>query len=68
MIKALAEVLQANEQYSADFDKIGLAIPPARQFAILTCMDARPDIRVYGCIYDVKSDQLIEVSVAGKVA
>jgi carbonic anhydrase len=38
------EVLQANAAYSAEFgDKGRLAIPPARRFAILTCMDARID-------------------------
>ena len=38
------EVLEANEAYAADFgDKGGLALPPARRFAILTCMDARLD-------------------------
>jgi carbonic anhydrase len=38
------EVLSANAQYAAGFgDKAKLAIPPARHFAILTCMDARLD-------------------------
>ncbi len=38
----LSEVLSANEKYVASFgDKGKLALPPARQFAILTCMDAR---------------------------
>ena len=38
------EVLKANEAYAADFgDKSELALPPARSFAILTCMDARLD-------------------------
>jgi carbonic anhydrase len=36
------EVLSANEKYAADFGEKGnLALPPARRFAILTCMDAR---------------------------
>jgi carbonic anhydrase len=40
----LDEVLAANEQYAASFGaKGGLALPPARQFAILTCLDARLD-------------------------
>lgn len=44
MSKVLDEVLAANETYSAGFgDKRSLAIPPARHFAILTCMDARLD-------------------------
>ena len=38
------EVLAANEAYAAAFgDKGELALPPARGFAILTCMDARLD-------------------------
>ncbi len=42
--QVLQEVLNANQQYSAAFGKKGdLAMPPARHFAILTCMDARLD-------------------------
>jgi len=37
------EVLEANEAYAAGFDKGGLAMPPARRFAVVTCMDARLD-------------------------
>ena len=44
MSKVLEEVLSANERYVATFgDKGTLAMPPARRFAILTCMDARLD-------------------------
>jgi len=44
MTKVLDDVLSANEAYVAGFgDKGGLAMPPARRFAILTCMDARLD-------------------------
>ncbi len=44
MSKIREEVLRANEQYAQSFgDKGKLALPPARQFAILTCMDARID-------------------------
>jgi len=39
----LQEVLAANQGYAASFTKGGLALPPARQFAVLTCMDARID-------------------------
>jgi carbonic anhydrase len=40
----LEEVLHANEEYAASFGAKGtLALPPARGFAILTCMDARLD-------------------------
>ena len=42
------EVLHANEEYAASFgEKSTLALPPARQFAILTCMDARLDPAKY---------------------
>src|SRR5664279_549690 len=44
MSNTLKEVLAANQQYSSSFgDKGKLAMPPARHFAILTCMDARLD-------------------------
>ena len=44
----LREVLDANKDYSKNFgDKSKLALPPARQFAILTCMDARLDPAKY---------------------
>ncbi|HET6608157.1 MAG TPA: carbonic anhydrase [Rhodopila sp.] len=48
MSKILDEVLAANAAYAADFgDKGGLRLPPARQFAVLTCMDARLDPAKY---------------------
>ncbi len=44
MTNVLDEVLAANRTYAAGFgDKGKLAMPPARRFAILTCMDARLD-------------------------
>lgn len=46
-MSVLPEVLSANEQYVAGFDKGDLALPPARGFAILTCMDARLDPAKY---------------------
>jgi carbonic anhydrase len=48
MSKILDEVLSANQQYVASFGGKGnLALPPARGFAILTCMDARLDPAQY---------------------
>ncbi|MBN8711611.1 MAG: carbonic anhydrase [Verrucomicrobia bacterium 61-8] len=48
MSKILREVLDANSVYAESFgDKAHLALPPARQFAILTCMDARLDPAKY---------------------
>ncbi len=42
------EVLAANEKYAREFgEKAELALPPARGFAILTCMDARLDPAAY---------------------
>jgi carbonic anhydrase len=42
------EVLRANAEYAASFGtKAELALPPARHFAILTCMDARLDPAKY---------------------
>jgi len=42
------QVLAANQKYSASFgEKASLAMPPARHFAVLTCMDARLDPAKY---------------------
>jgi carbonic anhydrase len=48
MSDVLDEVLAANAEYAATYgDKADLTIPPARRFAILTCMDARLDPAKY---------------------
>jgi carbonic anhydrase len=47
MSQILDEVLDANRKYSDGFTKGDLAMPPARRFAILTCMDARLDPAKY---------------------
>ena len=47
-MSVLKDVLSANDSYVASFGERGaLALPPARQFAILTCMDARLDPAKY---------------------
>jgi carbonic anhydrase len=47
-MSVLSEVVAANEQYASTFGaKSELALPPARRFAILTCMDARLDPAKY---------------------
>jgi len=47
-VSVLPEILASNEAYAAEFGaKSELALPPARQFAILTCMDARLDPAKY---------------------
>ena len=48
MSTIVAEVLNSNAAYAQSFGaKAGLALPPARRFAILTCMDARLDPAKY---------------------
>jgi carbonic anhydrase len=48
MSQVLTEVLEANRKYAENFGaKSRLALPPARSFAILTCMDARLDPAKY---------------------
>jgi carbonic anhydrase len=48
MSKIVDEVITANSNYSRSFgDKSRLGLPPARRFAILTCMDARLDPAKY---------------------
>jgi carbonic anhydrase len=48
MSTVLSEVLTANQKYSDSFgEKANLALPPARRFAVLTCMDARLDPAKY---------------------
>src|SRR5437763_11441103 len=42
-MSVVAEVTAANERYASGFDKGGLPMPPARKFAVVTCMDARLD-------------------------
>ena len=47
-MSVISEVLAANEAYSAEFGiRRELGLPPARGFAILTCMDARLDPAKY---------------------
>jgi carbonic anhydrase len=48
MSQILNEVLEANGRYVSEFGERGtLALPPARHFAVLTCMDARLDPAKY---------------------
>jgi carbonic anhydrase len=48
MSQILSEVLASNRSYASTFgDKSKLAMPPARRFAVLTCMDARLDPAKY---------------------
>jgi carbonic anhydrase len=48
MSQILTGVLEANRKYASDFGEKGkLSLPPARGFAILTCMDARLDPAKY---------------------
>ena len=48
MTNIVEEITKANEDYVSDFGEKGnLPMPPGRQFAILTCMDARLDPAKY---------------------
>jgi carbonic anhydrase len=48
MSQVRSEVLASNRAYATNFgDKGKLTLPPARRFAILTCMDARLDPAKY---------------------
>jgi carbonic anhydrase len=48
MSQIVSEILAANANYVSQFGEKGkLALPPARRFAILTCMDARLDPAKY---------------------
>ena len=40
-MSTIDELVEANESYARTFDRGHLPLPPARQIAILTCMDAR---------------------------
>src|SRR5690349_474331 len=42
------EFVQSAQKYAAQFDKGGLAMPPARHVAVVACMDAR--INPYGLL------------------
>jgi carbonic anhydrase len=42
-MSARDQLLAANEAYASDFTKGDLPAPPARRFAVVTCMDARLD-------------------------
>ena len=47
-MSVLNQILDANKKYVESFGEKGkLALPPARQFAVLTCMDARLDPAKY---------------------
>jgi carbonic anhydrase len=48
MSRIYDEVVEANATYAAGFGDLStLALPPARKFAVLTCMDARLDPAKY---------------------
>jgi carbonic anhydrase len=42
-MSAVEQVLTANDAFASDFDRGDLPMPPARHFAVVTCMDARLD-------------------------
>jgi carbonic anhydrase len=42
------ELLKNNERYAESFDKDDLPVPPAKQVAVVACMDAR--LNIYGML------------------
>ncbi|MBX5464111.1 MAG: carbonic anhydrase [Clostridia bacterium] len=43
-MEELEAILEANRRYAERFEHGGLAAPPARRLAVVTCMDARLDV------------------------
>jgi carbonic anhydrase len=43
-VSAIDELLAANERYAAELTGGGLPAPPAKQLAVIACMDARIDV------------------------
>jgi carbonic anhydrase len=65
MADLLADVLDANARYAAAFGEKGkLPLPPARHFAILTCMDGRLDPAKYAGL--VEGDAHVIRNVGGR--
>ena len=80
MSDVLKEVLAANAAYAENFgDKSKLGMRPARQFAILTCMDARLDPAKYAGLSEgdahvirnaggrVNDDSIRSLIISGKI-
>ena len=66
MTDILDQVLAANARYAADFGaKSELPLPPARRFAILTCMDARLDPAKYAGLADAIRSLVISYKLLG---
>jgi carbonic anhydrase len=42
-VSVVEEIRSANDSYASEFGKGELPMPPARRFAVVTCMDARLD-------------------------
>ena len=42
------EALQANAAYASSFNLAGLAMPPAKQLAVVACIDARLNVEILG--------------------
>jgi carbonic anhydrase len=59
------ELLANARQYAAGFDKGDLPLPPARQVAVLACMDAR--LNVYGLLGLTEGDAHVIRNAGGVV-
>jgi carbonic anhydrase len=59
------ELLQSNDAYAHSFSSGGLPLPPARQVAVVTCMDAR--INPYGMLGLSEGDAHVIRNAGGAV-
>jgi carbonic anhydrase len=59
------ELLANAERYAATFDKGGLPLPPARQIAIVACMDAR--LNPYGLLGLTEGDAHVIRNAGGVI-
>src|SRR5689334_17040939 len=59
------ELLSNAERYAASFDKGDLPLPPARQVAVVACMDAR--LNVYGLLGLTEGDAHVIRNAGGVV-
>src|ERR1700757_576193 len=59
------ELLSNSEKYASRFDKGALAMPPAKQVAVLACMDAR--LNVYGLLGLAEGDAHVIRNAGGVV-
>jgi carbonic anhydrase len=64
-MSATDELLENAHRYAASFDKGGLPLPPARQVAIVACMDAR--LNPHGLLGVVEGDAHVIRNAGGVI-